>query len=400
MKREKRDKITRLDYFHFVRSINGEDLLENFFISAVASVLVIRLYLSLTGFPQLSFGSLHIAHMLWGGLLMLIAIFFLMGFLSKPAHQWAAVLGGIGFGAFIDELGKFLTQDNNYFFQPAIALIYVVFIALYIAIRGVFNSRPLSPLEKVANIFEFIKQDSINGLDKEEELTLLNLLNQSDIKDPYFDQLKEMEVHLNIVKTRQPSILNRLKRHVDEVYQKIITYWWFGGIVITFFSITAVVGISAVVGIVEWPWNLVMGLAVGIIILFALLQFWKSRVPNLQIPLSVGVIAASLFMVWAILINRGKIVLPFAEWVQLITSTMSAVLIIAGSIFMARSRLSAYLMYHRAILVSILLTQIFAFYQDQLSALFGLFVNILILFGLRYMINREKFRLQNEEIKI
>jgi hypothetical protein len=147
---------------------------------------------------------------------------------------------------------------------------------------------------------------------------------------------------------------------------------------------------------VEWPWNLVTGLAIGIIILFALLQFWKSRIPNLQIPLSVGVIAASLFMVWAILINRGKIDLPFAEWVQLITSTMSAVLIIAGSIFMARSRLSAYLMYHRAVLLTILLTQIFAFYQDQLSALFGLFVNILILFGLRYMINREKVRLQND----
>jgi hypothetical protein len=43
-----------------------------------------------------------------------------------------------------------------------------------------------------------------------------------------------------------------------------------------------------------------------------------------------------------------------------------------------------------------LLTQIFAFYQYQLNALFGLFFNILILFGLRYMINREKVSVQNQ----
>jgi hypothetical protein len=384
------------DYFHFIRSINGEDQLENFLVSAVASVLVIRLYLSLTGFPQLNVGGLHIAHMLWGGLLMFAAIFMALGFLSKQAHEWAAVLGGIGFGAFIDELGKFLTQDNNYFFQPTIALIYVIFIAIYIAIRGVFNYQSLNPREKLANVFELIKQGSINGLNKEEERTFLNLLEQVDVEDPFFEHLKELQEHLKIVHNRQPHALNRLKSWVDDLYQKSVTRWWFGGIVITFFAFTAVTGIAAVAGVVEWPWNLILGIAAGIIILLALLQFWKSRIPNLQIPLTAGIIAASLLMAWAILINRGNIDLPFAEWAQLITSSMSAVLIIAGSIYMSRSRMAAYLLYHRAILVSILLTQIFAFYQYQLNALFGLFFNILILFGLRYMINRETVREQNK----
>jgi hypothetical protein len=383
------------NYFHFVRSINGEDQLENFLVSAVASVLVIRLYLSLTGFPQLSVGGLHIAHMLWGGLLMLAAIFMALGFLSKQSHEWAAVLGGIGFGAFIDELGKFLTRDSNYFFQPTIALIYVTFIAIYIAIRGVYNYQPLNQREKLANALELIKQGNIHGLNKEEVQTLFNLLEQVDVKDPFFEHLKQLQGHLEIVNDRRPHALNRLKGWIDGLYQKGVTRWWFGGMVITFFGVTAISGIVAVVGVVEWPWNLILGIAAGIIILLALLQFWQSRIPNLQIPLSVGIIAASLLMAWSILINRGNIALPFAEWAQLITSSMSAVLIIAGSIFMSRSRLAAYLMYHRAILVSILLTQIFAFYQYQLNALWGLFINILILFGLRYMINREKVRVQN-----
>ncbi len=37
----------------FVRSVYSEPLVETFFISAVAAVLLIRVYLTLTGFPSL-----------------------------------------------------------------------------------------------------------------------------------------------------------------------------------------------------------------------------------------------------------------------------------------------------------------------------------------------------------
>jgi hypothetical protein len=49
-------------------------------------------------------------------------------------------------------------------------------------------------------------------------------------------------------------------------------------------------------------------------------------------------------------------------------------------------------LFHRAILVSILLTMVFAFYVYGFFALIGLFLNILILVALRYMINREKLK--------
>jgi hypothetical protein len=379
-------------YFRFARSLAGADLLENFLVSAVGSMLVIRLYLSLTGYPQIGGAGLHIAHMLWGGLLMLAAIFISLGFLSRPAHDWAAVLGGIGFGAFIDELGKYLTQDNNYFFQPAIAIIYVLFIFIYLAIRGLFNYRPMTRHEDLANAFELMKHGSINGLSAEDERTILNLLDQCGPNNPLAGHLKEMMPHIRIVPSRKPNLLTRFMDGLEVFYQRIINRWWFAGVVIAFFAFTAVTGFSAAIGMISAPWNIVLGAAAVVIILLALLQLWNKRIPNLQIPLSGGIIVVSLLTAWIIFINPGKVSLPFIDWAQFICSSISAALIIIGIVFMARSRLTAYRMFHRAILVSILLTMVFAFYEYQFYALIGLVLNILILFALRFMISREKLK--------
>jgi hypothetical protein len=39
----------------------------------------------------------------------------------NPAIPWlAAFAGGVGFGFFVDEVGKFISEDVNYFFEPAV----------------------------------------------------------------------------------------------------------------------------------------------------------------------------------------------------------------------------------------------------------------------------------------
>ena len=84
----------------------------------VATIVCIRTQLWLTHYPQLGGHGLHIAHLLWGGLLMVISLGILLSLLGRRARQPAAIVGGVGFGFFIDELGKFITSDNNYFFKP------------------------------------------------------------------------------------------------------------------------------------------------------------------------------------------------------------------------------------------------------------------------------------------
>ncbi len=132
------------------RDERGGDLLEVLLVFGVVTILAIRGFLALTGYPQLGGGSLHIAHMLWGGLGMLVAIGLLLNFWNVAMRQLGAAVGGIGFGFFIDELGKFITSDNDYFFQPTIALLYVLFILLFVVVR-IVHSRPLSAEETVAN---------------------------------------------------------------------------------------------------------------------------------------------------------------------------------------------------------------------------------------------------------
>jgi peptide/nickel transport system permease protein len=49
---------------------------------------------------------------------MLVAIILLLVFLSPTTRLMAAIVGGAGFGAFIDELGKFVTSDIGFGAQP------------------------------------------------------------------------------------------------------------------------------------------------------------------------------------------------------------------------------------------------------------------------------------------
>ena len=61
----------------------------------------------------------------------LLAIGLVLSYIGPKVRRTAAVLGGVGFGFFVDELGKFITSDNDYFFKPAAGVIYMVFVLLF-----------------------------------------------------------------------------------------------------------------------------------------------------------------------------------------------------------------------------------------------------------------------------
>lgn len=123
-------------------------------LSFAASVTVIRLFLSLTGYPQIGGGELHIAHVLWGGLILYGATLAPLILSNRRIYTLSAVLSGVGVGFFIDEVGKFITQKNDYFFPAAAPIIYVFFLLTVLLFLRIYKSPNASPSSELARALE------------------------------------------------------------------------------------------------------------------------------------------------------------------------------------------------------------------------------------------------------
>ncbi len=113
-----------------VQRADGARSLRLVAVSFGVTVVVTRLYLALTGYPQIGGGQYHLAHALWGGLLLLVGGLLALLWGNRWMHPLTAVCVGVGSGLFVDEVGKFITAHNDYFTPLAAPIIYVVFLAV------------------------------------------------------------------------------------------------------------------------------------------------------------------------------------------------------------------------------------------------------------------------------
>jgi hypothetical protein len=134
-----------------IRNIHGAVAVEWFLFLAIATILLTRLYLKLTGYPQIGSGQLHIAHALWGGVLMISALIVSWLFLGSTPRLVSITLGGIGFGLFLDEVGKFVTKTNDYFYGPSAEIMYVVVVTVLLIARVVRDLKKPTAPEALAN---------------------------------------------------------------------------------------------------------------------------------------------------------------------------------------------------------------------------------------------------------
>jgi hypothetical protein len=282
---------------YLVRDADGGNSIEIVLVAAVASILVIRAFLAATGYPQIGGHGLHIAHMLWGGFFMLVALLLLLTYWNPSLRRTAAFLGGIGFGTFIDELGKFITSDNDYFFRPTIALIYIIFMLLFLLARSMRQSTPLS-----------VREIRLN---------------------------EEIRRYLEDIEAARGSRFRRyfqLRDWLDDSYRRVVSRRWFEMALTAGFLI---VGFGELLGVI------------GIMI-------------------------------------HGRGGEPSVPAAQAASSAISTLCIWVGIWKLRSSRLAAYVWFERSVLVNLLVTQIFLFYDSQLAALGGLAVNLALYVALRY----------------
>src|SRR4051812_15480805 len=99
-------------------------------VAFVVTVTVTRVFLAATGYPRIGGGTFHLAHALWGGLLLVVAVVVQLLWANRWALRLGAICAGIGVGLFIDEVGKFITTRNDYFYPLAAPIVYLAMVTL------------------------------------------------------------------------------------------------------------------------------------------------------------------------------------------------------------------------------------------------------------------------------
>nr|WP_210732260.1 hypothetical protein [Cellulomonas denverensis] len=303
----------------------GTRHIAGFLAITVLTVLVTRGALALTGFPQLGGDGLHIAHVLWGGLLMALALLAALSWAGPVIRPLVAVVGGIGFGLFIDEVGKFVTSDNDYFFEPTAALIYVV-IVLLVLTAELIHRRSRDPHELLAAATDLAVAGIAGGFSIRARRQARALVDEAgDV--PGADQVR--------------ALLDAVQSDAKELPDPIgaVAVW--------------IVGISRRAMQVRWAPRvtvIVLGLVtLGTVIRGVALWATGSPMPN-----------------WAL---AGIVV----------SGALSLGLSLLGLRRVGTDRVAGYEWFRRAVLVNLLLTQIFLFRVDQWGAVSGLVVDLMLL---------------------
>ena len=165
------------------------------------TVVVVRLFLQLTGYPQLGGKTLHIAHLLWGGLLLFIASISMLIWANRWIYRTGAILSGVGVGLFIDEVGKFITRTNDYFYPPAAPIIYAFFLIIVLLYLRLRRHRQVDPRSELYRSFDSLEEVLERDLDEVEQAHLEARL-QFVIKQAEYPEQKDLaEALLRFIRT-------------------------------------------------------------------------------------------------------------------------------------------------------------------------------------------------------
>jgi hypothetical protein len=320
------------------RSLDLTRDLTTLVVCAVSTVLLTRSFLALAGYPQVGGSKFHIAHVLYGGLLLLAACIVLLALLNPAAKIVAAVLGGIGFGLFIDEVGKFVTKNVDYFYRPAIAIIYVCFVLLFGVIRWL-GRRRFSAGEALLIAAETLKQDAVGNLTAERRARVLALLTETGAHGALADGICDLLDRAQLARD-EPSLFGRIADRARIFWSQLTTHRLFR--------------------------TLIFGL------------------------LAAGVATSGAELGW--LLRHGVSGLTFSQKAFAVSTLAADALLAIGALRLKSSLLTALHWYEHAVLLEITVSQVFLYTSEQLAASLNLAALLVLWMLLRWGIHFESAR--------
>ncbi len=206
-----------------VRRRGSERYLQFTILSFAASVSLTRLVLELTGYPQLSNQTYHIAHVLYGGILLFFAGILPLIYANRWVFTWGGILSGTGVGLFIDEVGKFITRNNNYFYPGAAPIIYIFFLVTVLIYTRLRKEPQLDARGELYMILETLSEVLDHSLESDELNEIKTRLNS----------IKEKTANTNLLKLsseitdffESDALTLTLVPDTKNFFDKIIDVW-------------------------------------------------------------------------------------------------------------------------------------------------------------------------------
>lgn len=219
-----------------IKRTDASNSLLDFLIWAILSLFGVRLFLEIFNNPIIGRGNWHIAHVLWGGLFMLVGIIIFIVFSGKSALRVASIFSGLGWGLFIDEIGKYLTEDNNYWFKPAVAFIYISFILIFFLYRVLEKNTSPTRASLWYQLLEDCQGIVNNDLEIKEKKIILSQINKIELSSSLPAEKKILMDLKTLVNSIEPKkdrhklnlskfIASTLKTTYNRLFKKKLVFY-------------------------------------------------------------------------------------------------------------------------------------------------------------------------------
>jgi hypothetical protein len=190
-------------------------------VSFAFSVMLTRLFLQLTGYPQLGGETLHIAHLLWGGLFLFTGALGMLIFANRWVYRAGAILNGVGVGLFIDEVGKFITRSNDYFYPAAAPIIYAFFLLVVLVYLRLRRNKALDPRSELYRALDSLEEVLEHDMDEIEladmETRLKFVVEQSEYPE-HKHLAREL---LRFIRSEHVEVISRKPGLAEQIIQRL-----------------------------------------------------------------------------------------------------------------------------------------------------------------------------------
>jgi hypothetical protein len=106
-----------------------------------------------------------------------VAVLLTLTYVNRWIFQLASILAGAGVGLFIDEIGKFITQSNDYFFPLAAPLIYVFYLLTVFAYLYVRRNTTEGARADMYDVLVLVQEVLDDNFEESERAYMIERLN-------------------------------------------------------------------------------------------------------------------------------------------------------------------------------------------------------------------------------